>query len=79
MVLKDKDTRCIRCGHQWNSVVDIPKQCPRCKFFKVNGKPVVEKIKDSEAPIYIEPEQKPIEENKTMETKQTIKLEQEWF
>jgi len=41
---KIKDTRCRRCGHEWFSKVLMPKQCPNCKFFKLEGKPVVEKI-----------------------------------
>ena len=23
--------RCLKCGYEWNSIIDNPKQCPFCK------------------------------------------------
>ena len=26
--------RCVRCGHEWESVVEKPRVCPRCKSYE---------------------------------------------
>lgn len=29
---------CLRCGYQWDSRVETPKQCPYCKSYKYGKK-----------------------------------------
>lgn len=28
--------KCLRCGHEWISNVEEPKQCPKCKQYYYN-------------------------------------------
>ena len=36
-----KKLKCLKCGHKWNSRVENPQECPKCKNRKWNekGKP----------------------------------------
>ena len=29
-------TKCKRCGHEWLSRVEKPRQCPRCRSYRWN-------------------------------------------
>lgn len=31
-----KMCECKKCNHQWQSRVEIPTQCPKCKTYKWN-------------------------------------------
>lgn len=26
-----KDSKCLRCGHEWRSRIDQPRECPKCR------------------------------------------------
>lgn len=28
--------KCLRCEHEWDSIVESPKTCPRCKSYEWN-------------------------------------------
>lgn len=75
---RKSDTRCRRCGHEWFSKVILPKQCPNCKFFKLEGRPVVEKIQtDNNIMIRDLPHDNNIMD--TPEPNPIISKEEEWF
>lgn len=31
--IENKKNKCCLCGYEWESIVNIPKQCPRCKRY----------------------------------------------
>jgi len=33
---KTKKCKCKRCGYEWDSLTDNPKQCPMCKSYRWN-------------------------------------------
>ena len=33
------EKKCLRCGHEWKSILDRPKTCPRCKRYDWDPSP----------------------------------------